>query len=48
MYKLNEIFKQTSPPHFCLKVVCKKGGGGGPISGAYGNFTQSRIYDECD
>ena len=27
MYKTNEIFEQKPPPHFYLKVVCKKGEG---------------------
>ena len=27
MHKTNWIFEQTPPPHFCLKVLCKKGGG---------------------
>ena len=26
MHETNWIFEQTPPPHFCLKVVCKKGG----------------------
>ena len=26
MHETNWIFKQTPLPHFCLKVVCKKGG----------------------
>ena len=25
MHETNWIFKQTPPPHFCLKVVCEKG-----------------------
>ena len=32
MHETNRIFEQTSPPHFCLKVVCKKEG---VFSGAY-------------
>ena len=24
MHRTNSIFEQTPPPHFCLKVVCKK------------------------
>ena len=35
MHEMNWIFEQTSPPHFCLKIVCIKGGGG-IFSGAYG------------
>ena len=34
MHETKLIFKQMPPPHFCLEVVCKKGGG--VISGAYG------------
>ena len=26
MHEMKLIFEQTPPPHFCLKVVCKKGG----------------------
>ena len=29
MLKNKRVFQQTLPPHFCLKVVCKYGGGGG-------------------
>ena len=29
MYETNGIFEQTPLPHFCLKVVWKKEGGGG-------------------
>ena len=35
MHKTKGIFKQASPPNFCLKVVCKKGRGGGVFSEAY-------------
>ena len=40
MYETKLIFKQTPPPYFCLKVVCKKGS---IFSGAYGTI----VADYC-
>ena len=38
MHETNRTFQQTPPPHFYLKVVCKKGG---VFSGAYGIFVNT-------